>query len=136
MPRLLERVLNLGGRSDRGRGSCGSKLRFIQERNQLFSTHVFPTQGSVLQGAVQGARNDNRRTGIRQRPVLKPPSADGSFIDGFEVCRHVALCLRQITRDTDLFARLGGEEFIALLPGTDMHGALVLAEKLRDAIEG
>jgi diguanylate cyclase (GGDEF)-like protein len=31
--------------------------------------------------------------------------------------------------------RYGGEEFVALLPDTDLDGALVLAEKLRSAIE-
>jgi len=57
---------------------------------------------------------------------------------------HVAgdVCLKQIaqaassclTRDTDLFARYGGEEFIAILWSTDAEGALVAAQRIRDAV--
>src|SRR6185369_13221856 len=36
---------------------------------------------------------------------------------------------------TDLVARFGGEEFVALLPGTDAEQANYLAEKVRRAIE-
>jgi len=37
-------------------------------------------------------------------------------------------------RDRDLVARLGGEEFVMLLPRTDSAGALVVAERALDAI--
>ncbi len=37
------------------------------------------------------------------------------------------------TRDTDLAARWGGEEFVVLLPETPLDGALVMAERLRRA---
>jgi diguanylate cyclase (GGDEF)-like protein len=42
-------------------------------------------------------------------------------------CEGVASLLRE----TDLLARLGGEEFIVLLPGTSLEGAAQLAERLR-----
>ncbi|MCL1883048.1 MAG: diguanylate cyclase [Defluviitaleaceae bacterium] len=38
-------------------------------------------------------------------------------------------------RDIDMAARWGGEEFALLLPSTDPDGALLIAEKLRTAIE-
>lgn len=52
-------------------------------------------------------------------------------------------CLKQIARliDSsvnragDLAARFGGEEFVVLLPGTDLSGAMSIAEKIRSAIE-
>lgn len=37
-------------------------------------------------------------------------------------------------RDVDVFARWGGEEFVAILPGTDEAGAFAVAEKLRCAV--
>jgi diguanylate cyclase (GGDEF)-like protein len=39
-------------------------------------------------------------------------------------------------RPTDLFGRIGGEEFASLLPGTEQQHALWLAERLRTAFEG
>ena len=48
---------------------------------------------------------------------------------------HVTqLCQRNL-RDTDLFARLGGEEFAILLPKTDLAQARETAERLRSVIE-
>ena len=38
-------------------------------------------------------------------------------------------------RPTDLFGRIGGEEFASLLPGTERQDALWLAERLRTAFE-
>jgi diguanylate cyclase (GGDEF)-like protein len=46
----------------------------------------------------------------------------------------VGECLRENLRDSDFAARIGGEEFLILAPDTDVDGARVLAEKLRDAL--
>ena len=39
-------------------------------------------------------------------------------------------------RPNDLFARIGGEEFVTVLPNTTAQDALCLAERVRSAIEG
>ena len=43
--------------------------------------------------------------------------------------------LQKNIRETDIPARLGGEEFSALLPNTDRASAFLLAERLRQAVE-
>lgn len=53
---------------------------------------------------------------------------------GDQVLREVAARLQANVRTTDVVARMGGEEFIVLLPNTSPAGALVLAEKLRCAL--
>lgn len=53
---------------------------------------------------------------------------------GDAVLKAIASCLTQALRATDTLARLGGEEFIVLLPATGREGALRLATKLRDAV--
>ncbi|HWA36896.1 MAG TPA: diguanylate cyclase [Burkholderiales bacterium] len=54
---------------------------------------------------------------------------------GDEVIRCVAEMLRSATRGHDLVGRYGGEEFGVLLPGTDLEGAVVLAERVRRSVE-
>jgi diguanylate cyclase (GGDEF)-like protein len=46
-----------------------------------------------------------------------------------------ALSLETVSRPADRVARLGGEEFVALLPETDERGAQLLAERLRRRVE-
>jgi len=45
-----------------------------------------------------------------------------------------ASCLAQCLRSTDLAARFGGEEFIALMPETGIEGATQVAERFRDML--
>jgi diguanylate cyclase (GGDEF)-like protein len=50
---------------------------------------------------------------------------------GDEVLRATAAVIRGRVRETDLPARVGGEEFGVILSGTDVRGATALAENLR-----
>jgi diguanylate cyclase (GGDEF)-like protein len=54
---------------------------------------------------------------------------------GDAALRTVADEISGLTRDIDLDARHGGEEFAILLPQTDLSGGVQLAERLREAIE-
>ncbi|WP_440997328.1 diguanylate cyclase [Arhodomonas sp. SL1] len=55
---------------------------------------------------------------------------------GDEVLRELAHRVRAEARDADLLARWGGEEFVAVLPDTDLEGGHIFAERLREAIAG
>lgn len=55
---------------------------------------------------------------------------------GDECLRRLARLLPQkITRDTDVIARYGGEEFAVILPGTETAQAVLVAERVRTAVE-
>lgn len=54
---------------------------------------------------------------------------------GDAVLRHVAALASATVRSTDLVGRLGGEEFIVLLPNTTAEAGYRLAEKLRQRLE-
>jgi two-component system, cell cycle response regulator len=49
------------------------------------------------------------------------------------VLRQIAAVLREAVRGTDTVFRYGGEEFLVLLPETDLSGASALGEKIRAA---
>lgn len=49
--------------------------------------------------------------------------------------KSLAQLVQRAKRETDAFARLGGEEFCVVLPGTDVPGARVFADRLRRSFE-
>lgn len=54
---------------------------------------------------------------------------------GDQVLRHVAALFTQKLRQTDIVGRFGGEEFILLLPDTDLERAERLVDRLRQCLE-
>jgi diguanylate cyclase (GGDEF)-like protein len=51
---------------------------------------------------------------------------------GDECLRAVARALKDMQqRSTDLVVRYGGEEFVVLLPGTTLQGAVIIAETIQ-----
>lgn len=54
---------------------------------------------------------------------------------GDQVLRKLAESMRSQLRPADLLGRMGGEEFLALMPETDAGQAREIAERLRQAVE-
>jgi Nif-specific regulatory protein len=54
---------------------------------------------------------------------------------GKRIIREVAKLLSRNVRDVDIVARYMGDEFEVLLPDTEQHGALLTAERIREAVE-
>ncbi len=54
---------------------------------------------------------------------------------GDEVLRLVSRILDGAFRGTDFAVRYGGEEFLAVLPGAALQGALLLADRVRTAVQ-
>jgi two-component system cell cycle response regulator len=55
---------------------------------------------------------------------------------GDDVLREFAMRVRKSIRGIDLACRYGGEEFVIVMPETDLHVASVVAERLRRSIAG
>jgi len=54
---------------------------------------------------------------------------------GNKVITHIAKALEQTIRNTDFVFRCGGDEFGVVLPGTDLEGAMHVAEKILQKVE-
>ena len=69
----------------------------------------------------------HRRLQARERHLRPPAGRRGAGAGGG--------VLRDLSRDLDTPARYGGEEMAVVLPQTDVAGAELLAERMREAIE-
>ncbi|QLK61698.1 diguanylate cyclase [Enterobacteriaceae bacterium Kacie_13] len=54
---------------------------------------------------------------------------------GDEVIKSLAEQIRHNARESDILCRVGGEEFLVLLPGTQLAEAEMIAERLRENVE-
>ena len=54
---------------------------------------------------------------------------------GDDALKLVSSELHKIVRKSDMFGRIGGEEFAVTLPHTSLEGTLLVAEKMRKSIE-
>ncbi len=53
---------------------------------------------------------------------------------GDEVLKSIAKIVTEVKRESDVFGRWGGEEFLLICRNTDINGAKILAEKMRESI--
>ena len=89
-----------------------------------------------LGGMVSGARRHDRPLTIAIIDVdhFKRVNDTRGHAEGDRVLAAVAHALREHLRAEDQLGRLGGEEFLALLPETDARAANKAAEKLRNSV--
>lgn len=84
---------------------------------------------------IQRARRDNAALSLLMIDLdyFKRINDTWGHAAGDEVLRNFARIALAPLRATDLFARLGGEEFAVLLPNTGLDGAVEVALRIREA---
>ena len=89
-----------------------------------------------LAGMVSGARRHHRDLTIAVIDIdhFKAVNDRHGHAEGDRVLSAVARELREHMRAEDQLGRLGGEEFLALLPETDVEAAPSAAEKIRASV--
>jgi diguanylate cyclase (GGDEF)-like protein len=65
---------------------------------------------------------------------FKAVNDTAGHLTGDLVLQSVGGTVRQLLRASDLCCRIGGDEFLVLLPETPVQGALIVAEKLRERV--
>jgi two-component system cell cycle response regulator len=66
---------------------------------------------------------------------LKAVNDSHGHLAGDAAIRAVGCILETSRRSSDIAVRFGGDEFVLLLPQTDLAGAQVVAERIRQAVE-
>jgi diguanylate cyclase (GGDEF)-like protein len=91
----------------------------------------------ALAGEVERSRRFSQDVGLVMLDIddFKKVNDTYGHQQGDIVLSKVARVLRELSRDIDEPARYGGEEMAVILPQTDLAGAELAAERMRQAIE-
>ncbi|MGC4086925.1 MAG: diguanylate cyclase [Polyangiaceae bacterium] len=126
----------------------------LKERNQQLETMLHHVEALAITDALTGLYNRRRFADVlkrefavtkRYRNTLSCLMVDIDFFKrindqfghdaGDQVLKEVARRISSSLREVDVPARYGGEEFAVLLPHTGKREAVVVAERLRNAIK-
>ena len=110
-------------------------------RRSIFSDHL--TGVANRRAFFEAAELELRRWAHTPHPVslvmidadhFKRVNDSYGHAAGDAVLRHLATVLVATFRATDVVARIGGEEFVVLLPGSSLEGAAAVASRLCETI--
>ena len=113
------------------------KLRRVADTDAL-------TQAASRSCLEQRAALDMVRCCQQQQPLalivfdidrFKQINDSFGHVIGDQALKHVCLIAQQALRPSDMLGRFGGDEFVALLPGNDLHAALAIAERIRAHVQ-
>jgi diguanylate cyclase (GGDEF)-like protein len=114
------------------------ELRMVAQVD--FLTGALTRRGFIEQGEREIARSARygRPTALVMIDIDHFKSVNDTYghAAGDQVLHQVADLAASILRPSDVFGRLGGEEFAMLLPETGGEEAVVVAERLRQALAG
>lgn len=111
------------------------RMATIDQLTQLYNRQTFELLFERTQLELQRSRQPLSALLI-DVDLFKDINDSHGHLEGDRILRGVADRLRLLLRDSDVVARWGGEEFVALLRGCDLQRALVVAENLRKDIAG
>jgi len=113
------------------------KFRTLSEIDALTGIYNKGKFNNVLDTELKKVRRYKRPMGLILFDIDHFKQINDTFGHqvGDYVLKTIADIVKKNIRDTDIFARWGGEEFVILAPETDINGLKMLAEKLRKAIE-
>ena len=101
---------------------------------QLYNRRHFVSEGEYM---VEKARATGEPLSVIALDIdhFKAVNDEHGHQFGDSVLVDIAVIFRQHSRDRDLIARFGGEEFVVLLPGADRAEAQSCAERIRRGVE-
>lgn len=120
-------------------------LRWHQREAQVKTLSMIDGLTGVLnrRAVMDGLARETARMQRHNHPLsvvmldldhFKPVNDNYGHPLGDLVLRETAAKLRNVARQADMIGRYGGEEFILILPETDLEGAATIAERLRKTI--
>jgi diguanylate cyclase (GGDEF)-like protein len=106
----------------------------VEPKTGLYNMRHF---NAVLAQELERAKRFGRPLAVLMIDVdhLRAVNTAHGHLAGDRVLKDVADALGRATREYDIAARFGGDEFCVLLPETELDGALIVAERIRSLVE-
>jgi diguanylate cyclase (GGDEF)-like protein len=105
----------------------------VDELTQLLNRRGFD-EGAARELAVAARDQSSIGVALFDLDHFKRVNDEFGHETGDHVLQRFAECLRANLRATDIAARLGGEEFVALLPGADLEQTCEYTERVRASL--
>ena len=105
----------------------------VDKLTQLLNRRGFD-EGAARELARAARENTSIGVALLDLDLFKRVNDEFGHETGDRVLQRFADCLRHDLRGTDLAARMGGEEFVVLLPGADIEQTRAYTERVREAL--
>lgn len=111
------------------------QMAVVDDLTGLYNRRYFDRHLGIM---FSKAAEQNRELGVMMIDLdhFKSVNDTHGHDAGDVVLREFAERLRRNIRGADLACRYGGEEFVVLMPDTDVSTASMVAERLRSAVDG
>ncbi|MCL4506749.1 MAG: GGDEF domain-containing protein [Chloroflexi bacterium] len=126
----------MGERLEAELSTAEAALRHMATTDPLTGVHNVGNFKTRAYDAIARARRTKRPLTLLVMDVDRFKQINDSYghAAGDEVLKGIAARCQEHLRGADVLARIGGDEFAALLPDTDLAGAEVVANHLRRAV--
>lgn len=110
------------------------RLMTVDGLTQLFNRRFF---NETLEREINRCKRYERPLSllIFDVDLFKRINDEFGHVAGDSLLRQLATVVKSRVRREDILARVGGEEFAAILPEVGLAGALATAEKIREVVE-
>ena len=109
-------------------------LASIDSLTKLYNRRYFTNSSEHIMNIAK-RKNTNLSVLMIDIDDFKPINDTYGHEAGDRALIKVASILKELTRQSDVICRYGGEEFVILLPETNKNESFAIAEKLRKALE-
>ena len=130
----------IGGYISNLRKKLGKSLSVIREmsiHDELTGAYNRRHIMELLENERQRVSRGGARFAIAMLDIdhFKTVNDTLGHLAGDEVLRGTSNVIRNSLRSVDLYGRFGGEEFLIIMTQTDIKGAMLCAERVRNAVE-
>lgn len=115
------------------RSVANRKLAIIDNLTQVYNRNFFT---AYLEKAIKQAYRYNHDLSLILADIdhFKKVNDTHGHLAGDKILTEMGALLKKFCRVSDLAVRWGGEEFIIVMPETNIAGGTVLAEKIREGV--